>query len=56
MGDAQLGIYSRGYSLMLLPISQIGATLGGSLLPALSKMHEDKARFSARVFLRRFCV
>jgi O-antigen/teichoic acid export membrane protein len=51
MGETQLGIYSRGYSLMLLPISQIGATLGGSLLPALSKMHEDKAR-SARVFLR----
>lgn len=51
LGETELGIYSRGYSLMLLPIGQIGATLGGTLLPALSRMHEDKER-SARVFLR----
>jgi PST family polysaccharide transporter len=51
LGAVQLGIYTRGYGLMLLPIGQIGSIVSSGLVPAMARMHEDKPR-TGRVFLR----
>lgn len=49
-GERELGIYARAYSLMLLPISQIGGIFSG-ITPALARMQDDKER-AKRTFLR----
>lgn len=43
-GAAPLGIYSRAYSLMLMPLQQISSVAGKVMLPALSSIQDDKAR------------
>jgi O-antigen/teichoic acid export membrane protein len=43
-GSAPLGIYSRAYSLMLLPLSQVTWVMAGVMFPALSKLQNDKMR------------
>jgi PST family polysaccharide transporter len=50
LGAHPLGIYSRGYSLMLLPLNNISAVLGQVMFPALSQVQEDIPRFR-RTFL-----
>ena len=55
VGADALGQYSRAYSLMLLPISQINAPLASVLTPALARLQSDPEAF-ARVFLRTFRV
>lgn len=51
LGGAELGIYARGYYLMLLPITQITRVLGRVMLPALSAIQDDKERIR-RIYLR----
>jgi PST family polysaccharide transporter len=51
MGSASLGIYSRAYSLMLLPITQIISVISGVMFPALSKIQREKERVK-KIYLR----
>jgi PST family polysaccharide transporter len=51
IGGEGLGIYSRAYSTMMLPLSQITAVLGRVMFPALSRVQNDNARLK-RIYLR----
>jgi len=51
LGASQLGLYSRAYTLMLLPLNNLGAVIGQVMFPALSEMQNDVPRF-ARTYLR----
>lgn len=51
IGAEALGQYSRAYSLMLLPISQLNAPLVAVLFPTLSRLQDQGEEF-ARVFLK----
>ena len=44
LGSSELGIYSRAYSLMLLPISQISRVVARVMFPVLSSIQQDIAR------------
>jgi O-antigen/teichoic acid export membrane protein len=44
MSSAELGIYSRAYNLMLLPITQVINVIRTVMIPALSTVQEDKPR------------
>lgn len=44
MGPAQLGIYGRAYSMMMMPITEVSSVLGKVLFPALSRIASDKAQ------------
>ena len=50
LGPFQLGLYSRAYTLLLFPSSQITSVVGGPMQVSLSRMAADKAR-SRRVYL-----
>jgi PST family polysaccharide transporter len=50
-GPASLGIYTRAYSLMLMPISQVTSNLSGVMFPALSRIQDDKLRIK-RIYLQ----
>lgn len=50
MGAESLGIYSRAYNLMLLPINQVISLVSNVMFPALSSIQYDKARVK-RIFL-----
>jgi O-antigen/teichoic acid export membrane protein len=43
IGDVALGLYSRAYSLMLLPINQISGILTKVMFPTLSRLQRDTA-------------
>lgn len=45
VGAYDLGIYTRAYTLMLLPLNNIGAVLGQVMFPALSQLQNDLPRF-----------
>lgn len=51
MGAESLGIYSRAYNLMLLPISQVISLVSNVMFPALSSIQTDKERVK-RIFLK----
>jgi O-antigen/teichoic acid export membrane protein len=51
LGETSLGLYTRAYTLMLLPIVQIGGVLSSSMMPMLSRVSHDRAR-SKNLFLR----
>ncbi len=51
LGAADLGLYTRAYSLMLLPLNNISATFGQVLFPSLARMQADPERFRS-VYLR----
>jgi O-antigen/teichoic acid export membrane protein len=51
MGPYALGIYSRAYSLMLLPITQVNSVLAPVMVPVFSKFQGDPTRVRM-VFLR----
>lgn len=55
LGETPLGLYTRAYTLMLLPIAQIVGVLGGSMLPMLSRVSQDHAR-SRSLFLRAIAI
>ena len=50
MGADSLGIYSRAYSLMLIPISQVISLVSNVMFPALSLIQSDKERVK-RIYL-----
>ncbi len=43
-GAYQAGLYTRSYSLLLLPLSQVSAIFGRVMLPSLSSVQTDHAR------------
>ena len=45
LGAETLGIYSKAYGLLMLPIQQINAPLNGVILPALSRLSNQPDRF-----------
>lgn len=51
LGSAPLGIYSRAYNLMLLPLSQVTWVVAKVMFPALSKLQNDKQRVK-NIYLR----
>lgn len=51
LGPGPLGIYSKAYNLLLLPIRQINSPIGAVALPALCRLRCDRARYR-RYFLR----
>ncbi|WP_138432119.1 MOP flippase family protein [Fodinibius saliphilus] len=51
VGSAGLGIYTRAYSTMLLPISQVTNVLQQVMFPALSKIQDDIQRVK-RIYLQ----
>src|SRR5690554_1741922 len=51
LGSFALGIYSRAYTLMLLPISEVISVLSTVMFPALSSIQQDKARVKS-IYLR----
>jgi PST family polysaccharide transporter len=50
MGAESLGIYSRAYSLMLIPITQVISIVSNVMFPALSLIQSDKVRVK-RIYL-----
>ena len=53
LGDALLGLYSKAYGLLLLPISQINAPLNRVVFPGLCRLRDQEEEF--KKFYRR-CV
>ena len=51
LGAAPLGIYSKAYGILMLPVQQINAPVNGVLLPALSRL-QDQPEAYRRYFLR----
>jgi len=51
-GSASLGLYSKAYQLLLLPVRQINAPLTAVALPALSRLSDQPAQY--RHFYRQF--
>jgi PST family polysaccharide transporter len=51
IGTAGLGIYSKAYGLMLMPLSQISSTLGRVMFPSLSRSQDDK-ELTKRIYLK----
>ena len=46
-GPAATGLYTRAYALMILPIQAISAPMGRVMIPALSKLQDDRERYAA---------
>lgn len=44
-GPAALGLYSRAYELLLLPLRQINGPVSGVAVPVLSRLHASPLRF-----------
>lgn len=51
IGADGLGIYSRAYNLMLLPLSQVSRIVGGVMFPAMSAIQDDRPRVK-RAYLK----
>lgn len=54
-GAGPLGLYSKAYSILMLPINQINAPMSGVAVPALSRVQNDSERVR-RVFLGGYAV
>jgi O-antigen/teichoic acid export membrane protein len=50
-GAGPLGLYSRAYNLLMLPVRQLSAPAGSVVIPAFSRIQNDPERF-ARYYLR----
>ena len=50
-GAGPLGLYSRAYNLLMLPVRQLGAPARSVAVPAFSRVQDDPERF-ARYYLR----
>jgi PST family polysaccharide transporter len=50
-GATPLGLYSRAYNLLMLPVRQLTLPAGGVAVPAFSRLQDDPERF-ARYYLR----
>jgi len=51
LGSGPLGLYTRAYGLMLLPINEISGVFGRVMFPVLSSIKDDKPRAKA-IYLR----
>ena len=51
IGDYQLGLYSRAYGLMLIPVIQISGVIGSVMFPSLSRLGDDLEKIRS-VYLR----
>ncbi|MCX7766305.1 MAG: lipopolysaccharide biosynthesis protein, partial [Candidatus Sumerlaeia bacterium] len=51
IGSTELGLYTRGYSLMLLPLNNISAVIGRVMFPVLTKLQNDLVQFK-QVYLQ----
>ena len=51
LGAAPLGLYSRAYNLLMLPVRQLSAPAGSVAIPAFSRIQNQPERF-ARFYLR----
>lgn len=51
LGAAPLGLYSRAFNLMMMPINQLNLPVTSVAVPAFSRIQEDPERF-ARSYLR----
>ncbi len=51
MGAAPLGLYTRAYNTMLLPVGEVGAVIGRVMFPALARLQNDDAE-ARRLYLR----
>ncbi|MCZ6836564.1 MAG: MOP flippase family protein [Planctomycetota bacterium] len=47
LGAAPLGLYTKGFEMMMLPVRQIGAMATRVMFPAFSKIQDDPARMKA---------
>jgi O-antigen/teichoic acid export membrane protein len=50
-GAGPLGLYSRAYNLLMLPVRQLSAPAGSVVIPAFSRLQDSPERF-ARYYLR----
>jgi len=50
-GAGPLGLYSRAYNLLMLPVRQLSGPAGSVVIPAFSRLHDSPERF-ARYYLR----
>ena len=50
LGSGPLGIYSKAYNLLMMPVRQFNAPIGSIMIPALSRLQDDPARYR-RAFL-----
>lgn len=50
-GAGPLGLYSRAYNLLMLPVRQLSSPAGSVAIPALSRVQDNPERF-ARYYLR----
>ena len=50
-GATSLGLYSKAYNLLMLPVSQLSRPIGSVSIPALSRIQHDPERL-ARYYLR----
>ncbi len=48
-GAVSLGVYSRAYQLLVMPLNQIAAPAARVALPVLSRLQDDHVRFGAYV-------
>jgi O-antigen/teichoic acid export membrane protein len=55
LGTAPLGVYTRAYSLMLLPLTQMSQILGQVMFPALARVQNDHTKVK-RVYLQSVAV
>jgi O-antigen/teichoic acid export membrane protein len=51
VGTAELGLYTRGYTLMLLPVQQISKVVDPVLFPAYSMIQHDRHQI-AQIYLK----
>ena len=51
MGASPLGLYSRAYNLLMLPVRQLSGPAGSVAVPAFSRTQDEPERF-ARFYLR----
>jgi polysaccharide transporter, PST family len=54
-GATELGFYSRAYSLLMLPLGIVNGPIGSALIPALSRLQDDRARWQA-AYLETLCL
>jgi O-antigen/teichoic acid export membrane protein len=47
VGAGALGVYSKAYSLLMLPLHQVAGPIGAVALPALSRLQNEPERFAS---------
>lgn len=47
LGPAALGIYTRAYSLMMVPVKLLGLAIQRTFLPVFSRLQDDEGRLSS---------